>query len=69
MTVKHDVSEVDDLGMLCKTVAGMTDELRKECENDSKLQNLVSLIDDFKGDMEKDMFLATFDKLSNIKVN
>ncbi|MBP5724371.1 MAG: hypothetical protein J6X18_12470 [Bacteroidales bacterium] len=69
LTVKHDVSEIDDLGMLCKTVAGMTDELRKQIESDSKLQNLVSLIDDFKGDMEKDMFLATFDKVSNAKGN
>ena len=66
-TIEHDVKSMDDIGELCKTVADMTDELRKRLENEPKLQNLVSLIDDFKGKMEQRMFLATFDKVSNYK--
>lgn len=67
LTLEHDVKYTDDLGELCKTVVDSTDELRKRCENEPKLQNLVSLIDDFKGNMEKQMFLATFDKVSRVK--
>lgn len=67
MTLEHEIQYTDDLGKLCKTVADMTDSMRKKLENEPKLQNLVSLIDDFKGDMEKNMFLATFDKVSNYK--
>ena len=67
MTLGHEIQYTNDLGKLCKTVADMTDDLRKKAENEPKLQNLVSLIDDFKGDMEKDIFLATFDKVSEYK--
>lgn len=69
MTIKHDVQLISDLGELCKKVAEMVDELRNQCSNNQKLQNIVSLIDDFKGEMEQDMFLATFDKVSNYKGN
>lgn len=67
MSLQHDVKTIDNIGEICKTVASMTDSLRKQCQNDSKLQNIVSLIDDFKGKMEQKMFLATFDKVSNYK--
>lgn len=67
MSIKQDVSVTDDLGELCKTVADMSDDIRKQCSQNPKLQNLVSLIDDFKGEMENKMFLATFDKVSNYK--
>ena len=69
MTLDHKIKYTDDIGDLCKTVADMTDDLRGMFVNESKLQNLVSLIDDFKGDMEKDIFLATFDKVSKYKGN
>ena len=64
----QSINQTDDLGELCKSVSEMVDELRKECDKDSKLSNLVSLIDDFKGDMSKDAFLATFDKVSDYKM-
>lgn len=66
-TLEHNIKSTDDIGELCKTVADMTDDLRKRLDNEPKLQNLVSLIDDFKGKMEQRMFLATFDKVSNYK--
>ena len=66
-SLQHDVKTTSDIGELCKTVAEMTDNLRNKCESNSKLQNIVSLIDDFKGDMMKLMFIATFDKVSNYK--
>lgn len=64
----QSINKTNDLGELCNTVSGLVDEFRKECEKETKLSNIVSLIDDFKGDMAKDAFLATFDKVSEHKI-
>lgn len=64
----QSITITDNLGELCKVVSEMVDELRKTCDKDTKMSNLVSLIDDFKGDMSKDAFLATFDKVSDYKI-
>lgn len=67
MSLKHDVQMTDDIGELCKTVLNMLSDLRNDCNRNQKLSNIVSLIDDFKGSLDKFMFLATFDKVSNYK--
>lgn len=64
----HDINKTDNLGEICGIVSSMTDELRAKCEKTPKLSNIVSLIDDFKGNLSKDAFLATFDKVSNFKM-
>ena len=65
---KQSIKSTDNLGALCKSVTELVDWLRVEINEDPKLSNLVSLIDDFKGDMAKDVFLATFDNVSNYKI-
>jgi DNA-binding ferritin-like protein len=62
------INKTDNLGELCKVVSELVDEFRGKCESEKKLSNIVSLIDDFKGDMSKDAFLATFDKVSDYKI-
>lgn len=64
----QSINKTDNLGQLCKYVSDMVDEFRGKCEKESKLSNIVSLIDDFKGDMSKNAFLATFDKVSEYKI-
>lgn len=59
-----DINETDDLAQLCKSASDLVDMLRSEAEKDSKLGNIVSLIDDYKGKMNKNLFLCTFDKIS-----
>lgn len=65
---EQSITKTDDLGDLCKRVSEMVDEFRGKCEKEPKLSNIVSLIDDFKGDMSKNAFLATFDKVSDYKM-
>lgn len=68
MSLKHDVQMTEDIGELCKTVSNMLSDLRTTCDKNPKLSNIVSLIDDFKGELNKYAFLATFDKVSNYKM-
>ncbi len=65
---EQSINKTNDLGQLCKIISEMLDEFRGKCEDNGKLSNIVSLIDDFKGDMAKDAFLATFDKVSDYKM-
>lgn len=64
LTVKLDVKEEDRLDAICQDVLNVVEPLRDEFNKNDKLSNLVSLIDDFKGSMNKCKFLATFDYLS-----
>lgn len=64
LTVKLDVKEEDSLDAICQDVMDVVEPLRTEFNKNPKLSNLVSLIDDFKGSMNKCKFLATFDHLS-----
>lgn len=65
---EQSINKTKDLGQLCNIVSEMVDDFRSKCEDNPKLSNIVSLIDDFKGDMAKDAFLATFDKVSDYKM-
>lgn len=64
LTVKLDVKEEDNLDSICQDVIDVVEPLRNEFNKNNKLSNLVSLIDDFKGSMNKCKFLSTFDHLS-----
>ena len=66
---KLEINETDNLGELCVRASEIVDMLRTEFSKIDKLSGVVSLIDDYKGAMQKCMFLCTFDKVSNYKQN
>lgn len=68
MSIKLDIQSTNDLGKLCQYVVDIAEVIRKDFENNSKLSGIVSHIDDFKKEMSKNMFLATFDKVSNYQM-
>lgn len=59
-----EIPENDDLCKVCSVVSDRVDALRSDIKGDAKLTGTVSLIDDFKGDMQKLSFLCTFDKVA-----
>lgn len=61
MSVKIKVDERDSLEDICKDVTDIATQLRDafEDDNDVSVQSLVSIVDDFLGDIKKDMFLNT----------
>lgn len=61
---EYDIDEKDNLSEICVTMSNMTDMMRDMAEKNNKLSGIVSLIDDFKGNMNKYKFLSTFDKIS-----
>ena len=65
MSVKLDIQSTNDLGKLCQHVVNVVEPIRKAFLKNEKLSGVVSLIDDFKKEMSKSVFLATFDKVSN----
>lgn len=64
LSIKLDVKEENKLDAICDDVINIVEPIRKEFEKNSKLSDLVSLIDDFKGKMNQCKFLSTFDRLS-----
>ena len=64
-----DINETDDLGELCERATEIVDILKTEVSKIDKLSGLVSTIDDYKGAMQKNIFLCSFDKVSNYKQN
>ena len=69
LSIKLDINSTDDLGKLCQNVIDVVEPLRTEFNKNEKLSGLVSLIDDFKQKLSKVSFLATFDKVSNYKLD
>ncbi len=65
--LETDLTPTEDIRDICDGAIKSVEWVRKECEKDEKYSGLVSLIDDFKGKMNKNIFLSTFDKLSNIE--
>ena len=68
LSIKHEIKVDDDLNKLCQNAIDTVEFLREEFNKKSKLSGLVSLIDGFKEKMSKNVFLGTFDKVSNIKL-
>ena len=63
---KLDVYEVDDLAKMCEHVKDIVEVLQKTIKDEEGASGIVSLIDDFKGKMDKMRFLTTFDKVSTL---
>lgn len=68
LSIKHDIKIEEDLGKLCQNCLDTVEVVRTEANKNDKLSGIVSLIDGFKEDMSKLVFLGTFDKVSNIKL-
>lgn len=68
LSIKHDIKIEDDLGKLCQNCIDTVEVVRTEANKNDKLSGIVSLIDGFKEDMSKLVFLGTFDKVSNVKL-
>lgn len=68
LTVKVDVTEEEDPNKLCQHCVDIITPIRTEFAKNDKLSGIVSLIDDFTGEMGKMAFLGTFDKISNYKL-
>lgn len=59
------IKQTEDLGELCDNVLGLLKYYRKEMSKESKMLGVVSLIDDFSGEIGKLKFLTTFDRVVN----
>ena len=68
LTVEQSISMTNDLGKLCQNTVDIADAIRSDFNKNEKLSGIVSLIDDFKKEMSKNVFLATFDKVSNYQM-
>lgn len=68
LTVEQSISMTNDLGKLCQNTVDIAEAIRSDFNKNEKLSGIVSLIDDFKKEMSKNVFLATFDKVSNYQM-
>lgn len=68
LSINQEIKIDEDINKLCKNCVDTVEIIRTECEKNSKLSGIVSLIDSFKENMSKLVFLGTFDKVSNTKL-
>lgn len=68
LSINQEIKIDEDINKLCKNCVDTVEIIRTECEKNSKLSGIVSLIDSFKENMSKLVFLGTFDKVSNAKL-
>ena len=66
-SLNQDVQKTDDLGKLCGHVINLTALVRTKASKVDKLQGIVSLIDDFTGELNKLIFLTKFNNISSYK--
>lgn len=59
----YSVNDDESLSKVCESIKDLVEPIRKEAEKDDKGSGIVSLIDDFKGEIDKMVFLTTFDHL------
>lgn len=65
--LNQQINQTNDLSQLCVNIINSIEYYRKEFNKDIKLSGVVSLIDDFKGEMLKYKFLCTFDKVTEME--
>ena len=68
MSLKQDISIEKDLNKICQKCIDTVTPIRSSFMKNDKLSGIVSLIDDFKGELGQMAFLGTFDKVSNYKL-
>ena len=69
LSLQSDIKADEDISRLCQNFMGIVDALHTEFSKDSHLSGIVSAIDSFKEHIATNVFLATFDKVSKIKLN
>lgn len=69
MTLKQDISVEKDINKICQRCIDTLSLIYIEFKKDERLSGIVSLMDDFKGEMGKMAFLGTFDKVSTYTIN
>lgn len=60
-----DIEESSNLNKICENCINLLSLFHKENKSNEKLSGIISLIDDFKGKLNKMQFLTTFDKIIN----
>lgn len=68
-SLKLSISHSSDISDVCKNATDLVETLRKDIENDAKYSGIVSIIDDFKADMAQKVYLATFDNVSDKRLD
>ena len=68
MSLKQDISIERDLNKICQKCIDIVAPLYSSFNKNEKLSGIISLIDDFKGELGQMAFLGTFDKVSNYKL-
>lgn len=67
-SLKHNLIVCTNISQLCQTVLKIVQDLRKEYEKDN-MYGVVSIIDDFIGELSQYVYLGQFDNISNDKIN
>lgn len=69
-SLKMSVSTSNDIAVICKNVVKLVEELRQKIDGNDVYagSGIVSIIDDFKSDMAQKIYLATFDDVSDEKL-
>lgn len=65
--ITSNVYEEEDLVKLLNRIFDIVTYIKDEVSSIDKLSGIVSLIDDFTGDLNKYIYLCSFDKISNYK--
>lgn len=63
-SLRVSIKKTNDLSQLCQNVFDLVDSLRAEAEKNGRYSSIVSLIDDFKGDLANNTYLNFFDGVS-----
>ena len=66
-SLKQNIKLSKNISGLCNNVLKLIENVRKEFEKDN-MHGVVSIIDDFMGKMAQNIYLATFDNVSDVKV-
>lgn len=63
------VKKTNDLSQLCQNVFDLIEPVRKAANQNGKYSGIVSLIDDFKGELSNCVYLNMFDGVSQKHLN
>lgn len=64
---KIKIQEADNIPDTCKNIINLINFEKNKIKKDKKLDSIISLIDDFLGQLNQIIFLSTFDKVANYK--
>lgn len=67
-SLRVPIKKTNDLSELCKNVFKLVSTLQDNLNN-KKYSGIISLIDDFKGELSNLVYLNMFDKVSDKKIN